>query len=73
MMYKYANDFLPPAINYLYASNGDAHNYTTRQKKLLHVNKSNINTYSNSFGNTGARIWNVLQSKIDVNTPLSKL
>ena len=49
MMYEYANDILPPALNYLYTSNSVVHNYT-RQRHLLHVNKSNINTYSNSFG-----------------------
>ena len=66
VMYKYANDVLPQALNYLSTSNRDVHvrNYTTRQMHLLHVNKSNINAYSNSFGNTGARIWNVVQSKI---------
>ena len=72
MMYKYANDVLHPAINYLYTSNSDVHKYTTRQKNLLHVNKSNINTYSNSVCNTSARIWNVLKTKIGVNTTLSK-
>ena len=72
MMYKYANDLLPPALHYLYTSNSDVHNYTTRQRHLLHVNKSNINTYSNSFGNTSARIWNVVQSKLEVNISLSK-
>ena len=44
MMYKYANDLLPPVLNYLYTSNSDVHNYTTRQRHLLQVNKSNINT-----------------------------
>ena len=72
MMYTYANDLLPPALNYLYTSNSDVHNYTTRQRHLLHVNKCDINTYSNSFGNASALIWNVLQSKIDVNILLSK-
>ena len=62
------NDLLPPALNYLYTSNSDVHNYTTRQRNLLHVKKSNINTYSNSFGNTSARKWNVVQSKIEVRT-----
>ena len=60
------------ALNYVYTSNSDVHNYTTRQRYLLHVNKSNINTYSNSFGNASAGIWNVLQSKIEVNISLSK-
>ena len=56
MMYKYANDLIPPALNYLYTSNSDVHNYATRQRHLLHVNKSNINTYLNSFCNISARI-----------------
>ena len=72
MMFNYANDLLPAALNYLYTSNSDVHNYTTRQRHLLHVNNSNINTYSNRFGNTGARIRNVVQSKIEVNISLSK-
>ena len=72
IVYKYANDLLPPALNYLYTSNSDVHNYTTRQRYLLHVNKSNINTFSNSFGNTSAHIWNVVQSKIEVKISLSK-
>ena len=74
MMYKYANDLLPPALNCLYTSNSDIHNiYITRQRHLLHVNKSNINTYSNGFGNASARIWNVLQSKIEVNISKFKI
>ena len=58
MMYKYANNILPPVINDMYTTNSDVHNYTTRQKHLLHVNNSNINIYSKSFANTSARIWN---------------
>ena len=63
-MYKYANNLLPPAIRDLYTTNSDAHNYTTRVKHLLHVNKSNIL-------DTSARIWNVTQSKIVVNVSIS--
>ena len=72
MMYKYANNLLPPVINYMYTTNSDIHNYTTRQKHLLHVNKSNINIYSKSFVNTSARIWNAMQSEIEVNVSISK-
>ena len=64
MMYKYANNLLPPVINDMYTTNSDVHNYTTRQKHHLHVNKSNINIYSKSFANTSARIWNAMQSEI---------
>ena len=56
MMYMYANYLLPPVINYMYTTNSNVHNYTTR-----HVNKSNINIYSKSFVNTSARIWNAMQ------------
>ena len=61
-MYKYANNLLSLAINNLFTTNSDVHNYTTRQKHLLHVNKSNINIYPKSFGNTSARIRNAMQS-----------
>ena len=50
----------------------DVHKYSTRQKHLLYVNKSNINVYAKSFGNVSVRVWNALQSKIDVNVPISK-
>ena len=46
MMYKHANNLLSPAINDLCIENCEGHNYPTRQKHLLHVNKSNINIYS---------------------------
>ena len=72
MMYKYDNNLLPLAINELFTTNSDVHNYTTRQKHLLHVNKSNINIYSKSFGNTSARIWNAMQSEFEVNASISK-
>ena len=39
-MYKNDNNGLPPAIDDLYTTNSDVHNYTTRQKHLLHVIKS---------------------------------
>ena len=72
MMYKYANNLLSLAINNLFTTNSDVHNYTTRQKHLLHVNKSNINIYPKSFGNTSARIWNAMQSEFEVNVSISK-
>ena len=50
----------------------DVHDYTTRQKHLLHVNKSNINIYLKSFGNISARMWNAMQSEFEVNVSISK-
>ena len=72
MMYTYANNLLPLATNDMFTTISDVHNYTTRQKHLLHVNKSNINIYSTSFGNTSARIWNAMQSEFEVNVSISK-
>ena len=72
MMYKYANNLLPLAIKDLFTTNSGVHNYTTRQKHLLHINKSNINIYSKSFGNTSARIWNAMQAQFEVNVSISK-
>ena len=72
-MYNYANNLLPPVINDMYTTNSDVHNYTIRQKHLLHANKSNINIYSNSFANTSARIWNAMQSEIDISISKFKM
>ena len=60
MMYKHANKILPPAINDLYIENCEVHNYPTRQKHLLPINKNHINIYSKSLVNTCARIWNAM-------------
>ena len=73
MIYKYSNNLLPPAINHLYVSNNDVHKYSTRQKHLLYVNKSNINVYAKSFENTSVSVWNALHSKIDVNNQYQNL
>ena len=48
-MYKYGNNLLPLAINYMYTEICEVHNYPTRQKHLVHVNKSNINIILKKF------------------------
>ena len=42
MMFKYSNILLPHAINDLYVSNNDGHKYSTRQKHLIIIHKSII-------------------------------
>ena len=73
-MYKYFYNLLPPAIDDMYVSNNDVHKYkySTRHKHLVYINKSNINVFAKSFGITSVRVGNALQSKIDVNVPISK-
>ena len=39
---------------------------------FANIHKSNINVYAKNFGNPSVRVWNALQSKIDVNVPISK-
>ena len=56
----------------MFTTNSDVHNYTAKQKHLIHVNKSNINIYSKNFGNTSACIWNAMQSEFEVNVSMSK-
>ena len=41
--------------------------------KYFHINKGRSNVYTISFGNISLRIWNALQTKIDVNVSIVKL
>ena len=72
MMYKYANCLLPSVINSIYTVNSDIHENNTRQKHILHTNKSSTNQFNKSFSNISARVWNALQKAIDVNISASK-
>ena len=40
---------------------------------FLHTRKGNNHAYIQSFNNTGPRIWNCLQKKINVLVPIAKL
>ena len=68
MMNKYTIKLLPPVMNTLYVQNRDVHNHYTRQKHLLHINKSNINVYAYIFSSTSAHVWNVFQTEINIST-----
>ena len=69
-MFKYANGLLPQVMDDLYTTNSNVHSHFTRQNHLLHINKGSINVFTRSFANTSARVWNSLQSNIDVFVPL---
>ncbi len=72
MMYKYANGLLPDVMNELYTPNNEIHSYYTRQCNMLHLNKGTINVYTKSFRFISSLIWNYIQTKFDVNVPISK-
>ena len=57
-------------MNTLYVYNRDVPTHFTRQKHLLHINKSNINVYANN-SNTSARVWKVLETEMNTSTSIS--
>ena len=74
MMYKLVNGLLPEVMNELYTTNDQIHDqihdHFTGQYHYFHINKGSSNAYTTSFGNTTPRIWNALQTKIDVNVSI---
>ena len=73
MIYKLVNGLLPEVMNELFTTNDQIHDDFTRQYHYFHINKGSSNVYTRSFGNISPRIWNALQSKIDVNVSIVKL
>ena len=68
MMYTYANNSLPLAKNNLFTTNSDVHNYTTRQKHLLHINRSNMAyTFGIYFPNMSRQIFHMQASNTSPN------
>ena len=50
-----------------YITNKDIHSYDTRYKNLFRIPKGTIN-----YTSLSARLWNILNIKIDVHVPLSQ-
>ena len=63
-MFKYENGLLPPE---LHLRNNEIHIYNTRKCNTFY-----IATGTETLYHVSARIWNVLTSKINVNTSISK-
>ena len=72
MMYKLVNGLLPEVMNELYTTNDQIYDHFTRQYHYFHINKGSSNVYTTSFGNISPRIWNALQTKIDVYVSIAK-
>ena len=58
-MYKYVNGLLAAVMNELYTCNSYMHEYYTRQRHLLHTNRSKTIVFMNSFTNVNPQIWNL--------------
>ena len=72
IMYKLVNCLVPEVMNELYTTNDQIHDHFTRKYHFFHINKGRSNVYTRSFGNISPRIWNALQSQIDVNVCIVK-
>ena len=71
-MYKHANNVLPPAINYLYIENCEV--LITLQDRNIYFRSIGVILISTQkvWETLSARIWNAMQSKIEVNVSISK-
>ena len=67
IMYKMSNCLIPKTMSDLYITNKDIHSYDTRYKNLFRIPKGTIN-----YTSLSARLWNILNMKIDVHVPLSQ-
>ena len=68
----FANVMLPPIMNELVIVNSIIHEHNTKQNHMLHTNRRRTDISYRSFHNVGARIWNALLNKFDVNAPISQ-
>ena len=72
MMYTLVNGLLPEVMKELYITTDQIHDHFTRQYTFFHFNKGRSNVYPRSVGNISPRIWNALQTKIDINVSIVK-
>ena len=66
-MYKLNSGHLPIVLCNFFKKNNEIHNYNTRTKDMFRISHE-----SQTFSSVGAKIWNALSIKIDVNVTLIK-
>ena len=66
-MYKLNSGQLPKVLCNFFWKNNEIHNYNTRTKDMFRISHE-----SQTFSSVGAKIWNALSTKIDVNVTLIK-
>ena len=66
-MYKLNSGQLPKVLCNFFRKNNGIHYYNTRTKDMFHISHE-----SQTFSSVGAKIWNALSIKIDVNVTLIK-
>ena len=59
-MYKYDNNLLPPAFDFMFFKNQSVHNYPTRQSNEFHLPLLRTLLAKNTFIYDGPKFWNTL-------------
>ena len=63
-MYKASNIMLPENVQLQFCKNQDIHNYCTRNKEKLFVNRVNTRFKKMSTNVVGVKLWNELKRDI---------
>ena len=66
-MFNYNSGMLPDIFDSIFTKNKDIHNYETRQRHKLHVQKAKITLYQRSIKYIGVNIWNYFVDKLHTN------
>ena len=66
-MFNYNSGMLPDIFYSIFTKNKDIHNYETRQRHKLHVQKAKITLYQRSIKYIGVNIWNYFVDKLHTN------
>jgi hypothetical protein len=70
-MYKFHNALLPTTFNNLFTQNCNYHNHNTRSANLLRPPRTRIKLAENFVTNQGAKLWNEVSTKFNVNSSLA--
>ena len=67
LMYKLNSGHLSKVLCNFFKKNNEIHNYNTRTKDMFRISHE-----SQTFSSVGAKIWDALSIKIDINVTLIK-
>ena len=72
-MYKFKTQSLPTIFDNFFNENREFHSYPTRGANKLRAPKLKYKTAQNFIKKTGADLWNLLESSININLGLNTL
>ena len=66
-MFKYYKKRVAPSVNDMFTKTSDITNRETRQSDKFYIPFTNLETVRKSLRRRGARIWNFVLDRIDIN------